>query len=361
MSIQEAIDALTLSVGAEEGDPTLNGTKVGGETESDQDVGGAGEPIQNGTQMGVGVTGGGDGEPSTQASEPMENGAQGTEEELGGIQQVEGSLGVEGGAGQVLDRAVEQVEGGGEELPVVGGEELPVVVGGVEVMVYGEELESMSRAGITSGQSRAENMDFPSAPALHSASGERIVDDADFPFGPPLHSAREEEPDLDDEEELASSNSNPSLLDLSHANDPLPESNRANPNHDLAVSSLPLPQPTLFSELPAGEVVEMSLARSQSKVIPLPTRHHQCHHQPRPVNNTRTPDSTPSSSVGGSLGQPSLGLDVVIPESNSADVSKSPGHASLSRRRSWQSEGTSVDEEDDIVAVPVVVRSISSG
>ena len=166
----------------------------------------------------------------------------------------------------------------------------------------------------------------------------QIPVNADFPCGPPFHSALEGEPDLDatllqaDEEELASSNCSYTLMASDMNSGPALPS--ADPTLDNVAVSGSLPR-GLDVKSGMGENAGVGVARSHSKVIPLPPNH--C----PPFNGTRTPDSTPSSSVGGSVGQLSLSRE--------------------GRRTSWQSEGPGKADDDDVIAVPMIVRSTSTG
>lgn len=203
-------------------------------------------------------------------------------------------------------------------------------------------------------------------PAVAESGTAQIPVNVDFPCGPPLHSALEGEPDLDetllhvDEEELASSNSNFTLMDSDPTIlNPEPVLPSFDATLDSAISDVSgsLPQ-ELDAKSGMDGNAEVDVARSHSKVIPLPPNH--C----PPTNGTRTPDSTPSSSMGGSVGQVSLNREVSVDStvSGSTDISKTTGHVQLTRRRSWQSEskGRAMDD-DDVVAVPMIVRSTSTG
>ena len=106
---------------------------------------------------------------------------------------------------------------------------------------------------------------------------------------------------------------------------------------------------------------EVGVAPSESKTIPLNNHAHK----------GRSPDSTPSSSLGGSIGRgvwsvgpasvdSSTGGDLLTPASvDIVDTSTTRVIPNASRRQSL--EGRAKDEDDDVIAVPLVMRSSSTG
>lgn len=269
-----------------------------------------------------------------------------------GVAEGEGiEVGMAGGEVGVAEGGADVIGENGVMVKGSFGVEVEGVLGGV-----GEDELGVEAPGMGEGELGMEVLSGGASPTGLTQGEDRIAVNVDFPCGPPLHSALGEEPDLDatllqaDEEELASSSSNPNLMNSNP--------NLLDSSHD-AISDVDgsgsLPQETSSGMPVLDRNAEEGVARSHSKVIPLPMQNH-C----PPVNGTRTPDSTPSSSVGGSIGQLSLNREVGSTIFGSADVSKAAGHTHSPARRSWQSEGPD-KAGDDVIAVPMIVRSTSTG
>lgn len=281
----------------------------------------------------------------------------------GGVEEVDMAEedGVDMGPGVVEGVGV----AGGLEVGVAGGVNVEVgVVGeeGVEVGVVGGE-GVMTEAGVCEengvegdvggGELGVEVLNngrcepSPGGLSQEEEGSRKIAVNVDFPCGPSLQSALEEEPDLDATLLQADEDSNPTHLN----SDPtLLDSGIS----DVDFSGSLVQEKS--SEVPVlDRNADVGVARSHFKVIPLPVQN-----QFPPVNGTRTPDSTPSSSVGGSIGQLSLSREgaTIL---GSADVSKTAEHVHSPARRSWQSEERGKAESDDVIAVPMIVRSTSTG
>jgi hypothetical protein len=283
----------------------------------------------------------------------VEDGEVGTEM-MAGIGEVGVAGGIEVGLAEGMEVGVAGVQGVDEVA--------------VEAVMVDGDLEGVGRAvfaGDSAGPSElalevvadgnGERWDGGEQVGEHEKGAGNIVSNADFPSsGLPFHSALEGEPDLDatllQGNEMEFSHSNPVVMD----SDPIVVNSEPTSDPITNHTSLSgvngadsVPQVNSLQRHAALDSVD-GVVRSQSKVIPLPSQNH-C---PPAVNGTKHSDSTPSSSAGGSVGQLSLSREVSVDfaVSGSAEVGKITGHV--------QSLG---GDQDDVVAVPMIVRSTSTG
>ena len=190
-----------------------------------------------------------------------------------------------------------------------------------------------------------------------------VQDSGDFPSGPVSNDGgmAEEEPDLDStliSDEISLTTTIADKVETQPVTSLDPDKH----------SSL---QAT-HSEAVSNEETDILVARSQSKTIPQSENHRSS------FQTERSSHSTPSSSLGGSVGgggngQYSFSIGDTsggVGSLSSVDSSSFHEGGSIERHRTtrqssehigvWQSSNESKDEED-VIAVPVIVRSASSG